>query len=286
MTMTEGEAIAAEFEEHRAHLRAVALRILGTEAEADDAVQEAWLRLSRSDLGDIENLGGWLTTVTARICLDRLRARATRREEPREEIPAPAAMSDPEYEALLSDSVGAALAVVLDTLTPPERVAFVLHDVFAVSFEEIGAVLGRSPNAAKQLASRARQRLRRVDTEPAIDERRQRNVVDAFLAASRAGDLAGLVAVLDPNIVMRADPAAVGMGAAGEVLGAEAVAGVFSGRALEAQRATIDGAVGVAWAPGGRPRVVWELEVVDGRISRIDMLASAETMAELDLVLD
>jgi RNA polymerase sigma-70 factor, ECF subfamily len=284
--MTESDAPATEFEAQRPHLRAVARRILGSEAEADDVVQEAWLRLSRSDVSTVDNLAGWLTTVTARLCLDRLRVRAARREQLAEELPAAEAVSDPEHEALLADSVGAALSVVLDTLTPAERVAFVLHDVFAVPFDEIAIVLGRSPNAAKQLASRGRARLQGASPPPAVDRARQREVVDAFLAASRAGDLAGLVAVLDPDIVMRADAAAVGMGAAGEVLGATAVANVFSGRALEAQPALVDDCVGVVWAPGGSARVVWELEIVDGTIARIDMLADESTLADIDLVLD
>ncbi len=280
------DALAAEFESNRVHLHAVANRILGSDAEADDAVQEAWLRLSRADVGGIENLGGWLTTVTARICLDKLRVRKVRREEPDAELATDAAVADPEYEALLADSVGAALAVVLDTLSPPERVAFVLHDVFAVPFDEIAVVLGRSPSASKQLASRARGRLRGVEPEPASELPQQREVVDAFLTASRSGDLAGLVAVLAPDVVMRADAAAVRMGAADLVQGAGDVAGVFSGRALEAQPAVIDGNAGVVWAPNGSPRVVWELEMVDGTITRIDMLAAPETLGELALVLD
>ncbi len=284
--MTELDALSVQFEESRAHLHAVAFRILGSHAEADDAVQDAWLRLARSHPGGIDNLGGWLTTVTARICLDRLRTRAARREELEEEVPAVAALDDPEHEALVADSVGAALTVVLETLTPSERVAFVLHDVFGVPFDDIGAVLGRSPSAAKQLASRARRRLRGAPSEPFVDVAPQRAVVDAFLAASRAGDLAGLVAVLDPAVVLHADPAAVRMGATGEVRSAEAVAGVFSGRAIEAQPALADGLVAVAWAPKGHLRVLWELEISGGRIVRIDMLADGSTLDEIDLVLD
>ena len=275
--------LAASFEQHRAHLHAVALRILGSDADADDAVQEAWLRLERADARVIDNLGGWLTTVTARICLDRLRTRRTWRAEPADDASAVSA-GDPEHEILLAEGVGEALSIVLDALSPPERVAFVLHDVFAVPFEEIGEALGRSPNAAKQLASRARARLRGA-TPPDVPPPGQRAVVDAFLAASRAGDLAGLVAVLDPAVVLRADEAGARMGAPAEVLGAEAVARVFSGRALEAQAAVVDGLAGIAWAPKGHVRVVWELDIVDGAITRIDMFARAETLGELDIVL-
>jgi RNA polymerase sigma factor (sigma-70 family) len=288
--MTEHEWLAEQFEEQRPHLNAVAYRILGSQAEADDAVQESWFRLTRSDVDSVDNLGGWLTTVVARVCLDMLRSRKSRREEPSgDEVPeiaaSPADATDPEHQALLADSLGTALLAVLDTLGPAERIAFVLHDVFAVSFEEIGIVLGRSPNAAKQLASRARRRLQGHAPKPDADVARQRKVVDAFLAGSRSGDFEALLAVLDPDIVLLADGAAVQMGAAGEVRGAAAVAAVFSGRALEAQAAIVDGTAGVVWAPDGLPRVVWDLDIVDGKIARIDMLAEAQTLSELDLVL-
>ena len=289
--MTDDDRLAERFEEHRAHLRAVAYRILGSRAEADDAVQESWLRLSRSDVGGVENLGGWLTTVVARICLDMLRSRTSRREETAgadmpEPVAGAAAGGDPESEAVLADSLGAALLAVLDTLSPAERVAFVLHDVFAIPFDEIGVVLGRSPNAAKQLASRARGRLQGSPPAPDPDLPRQRKVVDAFLAASRGGDFEALLAVLDPDIVLRADEGAVQMGAPEEVHGATSVARMFSGRALEAQPALVDGAAGVVWAPGGRPRVVWDLSIANGTIARIEMLAAPDTLAELDLVFD
>jgi RNA polymerase sigma factor (sigma-70 family) len=275
--------LALRFEEQRPQLRAVALRILGADADADDVVQEAWLRLSRADTREIDNLGGWLTTVTARLCLDRLRAGATRTrgEEAAEEMSS-GSSADPEHEALVADSVGSALAVVLDTLSPSERVAFVLHDVFDVPFVDVGVVLGRSPNAAKQLASRARSRLR-GDAVPGDPPRAQVHVVDAFLAAARAGDLAGLVAVLDPDVVLRADAAAVRMGGPDEVLGADAVAAVFSGRALEALPAVVDGVAAIVWAPEGHAKVVWEIDFADGVISRMDMLAAEETLADLDL---
>jgi RNA polymerase sigma factor (sigma-70 family) len=256
--------------------------------EADDAVQEAWFRLSRSDAGDIQNLGGWLTTVVARVSLDMLRARASRREEPagtdlHERVESRAAGGDPEDEALLADTVGSALLVVLDTLSPAERLAFVLHDMFAVPFDEIGSILGRSPNAAKQLASRARHKVQGSGPSPESDPIRQREVVDAFLAASRSGDFDALVALLAPDIVMRADAAAERMGAAEEVRGAAAVAGTFSGRALAAQPALIDGAVGMVWATDGRLRVAWEFTIRDGKVVHIDMLAAPDTLDDLDV---
>jgi len=269
------------FEEHRAHLHAVAFRVLGSHADADDAVQEAWLRFDRADRAAIENPGGWLTTVTARVCLDRLRVRRDEVEEAAGELPA-SPLGDPEGEALLADSVGEALSVVVAALAPSERVAFVLHDVFGVSFAEIGVVLGRSPNAAKQLASRARARIRGAAV-PVSPPPEQRRVVEAFLAAARAGDLAGLVAVLDPDVVLTADSAAVRMGAPDGLRGAGDVAQVFSGRALGAQPAVVDGRAGFAWTPKDRPSAVWEVEVVAGSIVRIDMLAAAATLAELDL---
>jgi RNA polymerase sigma-70 factor (ECF subfamily) len=286
------EWLAQQFEEHRARLRAVAFRMLDSDSGADDAVQEAWLRLSRSNAEGIDNLGGWLTTVVSRVCLDMLRSRAARREEPEDAHVGdltgdPADGGDPEHEALLADSLGPALQVVLDTLAPTERLAFVLHDVFAVPFTEIGAILGRSPNAAKQLASRARRRVQGSTPAGDSDIPRQRAVVDAFLAASRSGDLAGLMAVLDPDIVLRADPAAVRMGSPGEVRGARAVAEVFSGRAAAARPALVDGIVGLTWAPGGRAKVVWEMTITGDRVTRIDMIADAGSLEELELaVLD
>jgi RNA polymerase sigma factor (sigma-70 family) len=288
--VNEHDSLSAQFEEHRSHLHAVAYRMLGSQAEADDAVQETWLRLSRSDAGTIENLGGWLTTVVARISLDLLRSRAARREELSDaSVPEPIARpsdgGDPEGEALLADSLGPALLVVLDTLTPSERLAFVLHDVFAVSFEEIGIILSRSPNAAKQLASRARNRVQGATPLADPDTARQREVVDAFLAASRSGDFEALLAVLDPDIELRADAAGIQMGADGDVRGAAAVAGVFSGRALGAQPALVDGAVGIAWAPDGSPKVVWDFTIAGGKVTRIDMIAEPATLDELDLFL-
>jgi RNA polymerase sigma factor (sigma-70 family) len=279
--------LAGRFEAHRGHLRAVAYRMLGSASEADDAVQEAWLRLDRADTSDVDNLGGWLTTVVARVCLDMLRSRGSRREEPLDaHLPdpvTPRAEVDPEQEALLAEGVGQALLVVLDTLTPAERLAFVLHDMFAVPFDQIAAVLGRSEAAAKMLASRARRRLQGTAAVPDADRVRQRAVVDAFLAASRGGDFQALLALLDPEVVVRADPAAVQAGAPGEVRGAAAVAGTFSGRARLARPALVDGAVGAVWAPGGRPRVVFGFTISGGRIVAIDILADPERLRRLDL---
>jgi RNA polymerase sigma factor (sigma-70 family) len=283
--MDEGDWLARRFETHRGHLRAVAYRMLGSSSEADDAVQEAWLRLSRSDPGAVENLGGWLTTVVARVCLNMLQARTTRREEPvGQDLPDPVRPDgdDPEQQALLAEGVGLALQVVLDTLTPAERLAFVLHDLFAVPFEEIAPILDRSPAAARQLASRARRRLQGAPA-PDTDRARQRAVVDAFLAASREGDFEALVSLLHPDVVLRADQAAVRAGADREVRGAAAVAGTFSGRARAARPALVDGAPGAVWAPGGRPRVVFGFTVADGRIVAIDLLADPEHLDALEL---
>ena len=280
--------LARRFEEHRDHLRAVAYRMLGSRAEAEDAVQEAWLRLSRSDADGVGNLRGWLTTVVARLCLDALRARSARREEPladgvpqRLEPPGPG--TDPEHEALLADSVGSALLVVLEMLTPAERIAFVLHDLFAVPFDQVGSVLGRTPEAARQLASRARRRVRGSSPDGAGDPVRQQEVVRAFLAASRDGDFAGLLALLDPAVVLRADGAAVQAGADAEVRGPEAVARTFSGRARAARLALVDGLAGAVWSVGGRPRVVFGFTVAGGRVVGIDLLADAGRLGDLTL---
>jgi RNA polymerase sigma-70 factor (ECF subfamily) len=261
--------------------------MLGSSSEADDAVQEAWLRLGRTDASAVDNLGGWLTTVVARVCLDMLRARTARREEPLgPHLPDPVVGGedglDPEQEALLAEGVGLALLVVLDTLTPAERLAFVLHDLFAVPFEEVAAILGRSGAAARQLASRARRRLQGAPA-PDTDLARQRAVVDAFLAASREGDFEALVALLHPEVVLRSDQAAVRTGADAEVRGAAAVAATFSGRARTARPALVDGAAGAVWAPGGRPRVVFGFTIADGRIVAIDLLADPDHLDRLEL---
>jgi len=283
--------LAEDFEAHRTHLRTVAYRMLGSTNEADDAVQEAWLRLNRSDTSAVDNLGGWLTTVVARICLDLLRSRSARREDPidaHEPVPMTRDdhISDPEHEAVLADSVGLALLVVLETLAPVERVAFVLHDMFAVPFDDIAPIVGRSPEAARQLASRARRRVQGATT-PDADRTRQRQVVDAFLAAARGGDFDALVALLDPDVVLRADRAAVQTGATEEVRGAAAVAETFAGRARAAQPALIDGIAGLAWAQRGVPKVVFDMTIVDGKIVAIDLLADPTRLRQLDLaVLD
>lgn len=290
--MDEKKILAERFEASRSHLQAVAYRMLGSRSEADDAVQEAWLRLSRADAGGIDNLGGWLTTVVARVCLDMLRSRKSRREEPLEaRAPEPAERSslgyEPEQETLMADSVGLALLVVLQALAPAERVAFVLHDMFDMPFEEIAPIVGRSAPAARQLASRARRRVRGTDAVPDHDRNRQREVVDAFLAASRGGDFDALLAVLDPDVVYRADGRAVRMGAQAEIRGAAMVAGWFRGRAQDAQSALVDGAVGLLVAPDGRLRVVLRLTIAQGRIVTIDAIAEPDSLARLDLaVLD
>src|SRR5829696_5455124 len=291
----EDEPLAKLFEENRAHLRAVAYRMLGSLSEADDAVQESWLRLSRSGPTGIDNLTGWLTTVVARICLDMLRSRRTRQDRPvgvrlSEPLTVRQDSTDPEDEALLADSVGLAMLVVLDTLEPAERLAFVLHDVFTMPFDEIAAIVDRSSAAARQLASRARRRVQGATSIPDGDRVRQREVVDAFLAASRDGDFDALVAILDPDVVIRADRAAVGRGGSREVHGARAVARgalAFSARARFAQPALVNGAVGVVVAPLGRLFVVLDLKERDGKITDIDVIADPERLRQLDLgVLD
>ena len=285
--MDEHDRLAERFEADRTHLRAVAYRMLGSASEADDAVQEAWLRLSRSGTDGVENLGGWLTTVVARVCLDMLRSRASRREDPfGEQVPEPIASRedaiDPEHEAVLADSVGLALLVVLDTLGPAERVAFVLHDMFGVPFDEIAPILGRTPAAARQLASRARSRVQGA-TVPDADRSRQRAVVDAFLAAARGGDFDALLAVLDPDVVVRADPAAVLTGASEELRGAPAVADTFSGRARAARPALVEGTPGLVWMQHGRPQMVFDFTIANGKVVKIDLIADPERISELDL---
>ena len=275
--MREDEWLAEQFEAHRARLRGVAYRMLGSLPEAEDAVQQSWLKLSRADTSGVENLGGWLTTVVARVCLDMLRSRESRREEPLpESIVNRSGGGDPEREALLADSVGLALLVVLDTLPPAERLAFVLHDMFGMSFDEIAPIVERSPDAARQLASRAR---RRVQGAPAVRNRnlaRQREVVDAFLAAARGGNLDALLAVLDPNVVLRTAPA--------DVHGAAAVANrAITGGARAAQRVLVNGAVGVVVAPRGKLMMVLRFTIERGKIVEIDAVADPERLRQLDL---
>jgi RNA polymerase sigma-70 factor (ECF subfamily) len=288
--MDEPEILAGHFEAHRGHLRSVAYRMLGSLSEADDAVQETWLRLGRADTGEVTNLRGWLTTVVARICLDMLRARRSRREQPLavsgpEPMGERTATDDPEHAALLADAVGVALLVVLDTLAPAERLAFVLHDLFDLPFDEIAPIVGRSPAATRQLASRARRRVQGASPGAATPVDHQRAVVDAFLAAARDGDIAGLLAVLAPDVVLRADPAAVEAGAEAEVRGAATVAATFAGRARAAQSAVVDGAPGLVWTPGGEPRVVFTFEVARGRIVAITMHADPDRLRRFDVVL-
>ncbi len=286
--MDKHEWLANEFEGYRTHLRAVAYRMLGSMSEADDAVQESWLRLSRSDTSSVENLGGWLTTVVARVCLDMLCSRESRREESLDEhVVDPIVSSedgiDPEHEALMADSVGLALLVVLDTLNPSERLAFVLHDLFAVPFDEIAPIVGRSPTATRQLASRARRRVQGAATDSDADLTRKREVIEAFLAASRDGDFDSLLTVLDPDVVLRADKAAVDMSASEEIRGSKNVAKQFSGRARAAQPALVNGAIGLVWAPGGQTRVVFDFTIKGRKIVAIDQLADPEHLRKLDL---
>ncbi|SDS14820.1 sigma-70 family RNA polymerase sigma factor [Microlunatus soli] len=293
------DQLAATFEEQRPRLRAIAFRMLGSHNDADDAVQEAWLRLQRSDTDAVDNLAGWLTVVVSRVCLDQLRSRGSRREDPVDEMPLAAevrgADSEPTPEdfSVQADSLGAALLIILDTLNPVERLAYVLHDLFGLPFEEIAPIVDKSPSAARQLASRARRRIRGV--EPSAEQDRQREVVEAFLAASREGDFGRLLQVLDPEVELRADPRTVAATTAhansgapllGEqVVGADAVARVFAGRAKAAQVAIIDGVPGAAWAPGGTPRTVFAMQIRDGRIVRVEVIADLDQLADLEISL-
>ena len=287
--MDQQEWLAQRFEEHRRHLRAVAYRMLGSVSEADDAVQDAWIRLSRSDTSEVQNLGAWLTTVVARVALNMLRSRKARREQPLDvhvpdPIVDPADGTNPEHEALLADSVGLALLVVLETLTPPERLAFVLHDMFAVPFDEIATILDRSPDAARQLASRGRRRVRGSAPVPDADLSAQWEVVEAFLAAARNGDFAGLVAVLDPDVVLRADGGLEGI--SNYVEGAETVAGqaiMWSRVDLTIHRALINGAAGVVSMRDGQPFSVVAVTVRGGRIVEMDILSDPERVRRLNL---
>ncbi len=287
--MDQQNFLAEKFDNNRSHLRRVAYRMLGSLSEADDAVQEAWLRLARSDAGEIGNLGGWLTTVVARVCLDMLRGRKSRREEPMgPHVPEPVASreGDAEHEMQMADSVGLALLVVLETLTPAERIAFVLHDMFDQSFEEIAPIVGRSEAAARQLASRARRRVRGTDKAADADLVAQQSIVDAFLAASRDGDFEALLAVLDPDVVVRADDAAARLGGGlRELRGADAVARAFMGRAQAARSALVDGAIGAIVAPRGRLLLVNRITIANGKIVEIDAVADPAKLGEFDLAI-
>ena len=276
--MTDQDQLAESFEEHRGHLEAVALRMLGSRTEADDAVQEAWLRLSRSDAGAIENLGGWLM----------LRTRTSRREDLVDQpLPDLAPAESPEHQALLADAMGPALLVVLDKLGPSERIAFVLHDLFGLSFDEIAPIVGRSSAAARQMASRARRRVQGADPDSSADHRRRQAIVAAFLNASRNGEFEALLALLDPDVVLTGDAAGIAMGAEAEVHGAEAVARLYNGRARAARLALLDGEPGGAWLMGGELKVLWSFTISDDdRITGIRLLADPETLAATDLDLD
>lgn len=284
--MEEDEWLAERFEAQRSALRAVAHRMLGSVSEADDAVQEAWIRLHRSDVTTVQNLGGWLTTVVGRVCLDMLRSRTTRREEPLDAqvtAPSESPVSDPEHEAVLADSVGLALLVVLDTLTPDERLAFVLHDTFSVPYREIAPILQRTPAATKMLASRARRRVHATDSIPDTSPTRRREIVTAFLAASREGQFEELLALLDPDAVFRSDATAVDMGAPKLLQGAANLARQFSGHAQAARPAFINGAPGAAWAPGGRLRGVFAFTIADDKITAVDVITDPEHIDQLEV---
>jgi RNA polymerase sigma factor (sigma-70 family) len=287
--MARDEWLTEQFEASRPRLHAVAYRMLGSRAEAEDAVQEAWLKAARADSESVDNLPGWLTTILARVCLDRLRSKRARPEDPTDlQTDSPgvpeADGNDPEHQTMVAESVGAALMVVLDLLAPAERVAFVLHDVFAVPFDDIAEIVGRSPDATRQLASRARRRVQGSPATAEVDLVRQREVVDAFLAAAQGGDFERLVALLDPEVELRPDLAAVGMGSLRPMRGAEQVAGALSGGARGAHLALLDGVPGLVWAPGGHVRGAIEFSVRDGRIVAIDVIGDAERLARLEIV--
>jgi RNA polymerase sigma factor (sigma-70 family) len=286
--MREVDWLAERFEEHRGRLRAIAYRILGSPSDADDAVQEAWLRFSRADTSGVDNLGGWLTTVVSRVCLNMLQARRSRPQPSvGPDLPEPVAdpaTYDPEHQALLADSVGLALLVVLDTLTPAERVAFILHDIFAIPFDQIAPIVDRSTPATRQLASRARARVQRHDATGRADRLRHAALVDAFLAAAHNGDFEVLLGLLDPDVVLRADEQAVKLGAARLTRGAEPVA-AFLRQARAVRLALLDGAAAAVWMPGGRPRVVVAFTTSGPRITAVDLIADPDRLRQLDLVI-
>jgi RNA polymerase sigma factor (sigma-70 family) len=292
VTDTHRDWLADQFEISRPHLRAVAYRMLGSTSEAEDAVQEAWLRLNRADSKGVQNLGGWLTTVVGRVCLDMLRSRKARREEPMGEYtPEPVVgredRTDPEHQAVLADSVGMALLVVLEALDPDERLAFVLHDLFGVSFDEIAPIIGRNPTAARQLASRARRRVQGASPSGAVDVARQRQIVEAFMAASRDGNLQGLLSLLDPDVVLRADATVVRRpraAAVAEVVGAPEVAAAVVGRAHGLQLALLDGVPGAVYMVGGRPLGAFSFKIAADKIVAIEMLGDRDRLAQLDVV--
>jgi RNA polymerase sigma factor (sigma-70 family) len=294
VTVSGNNFLIGQFEANRALLTSVAYRMLGSHSEAEDAVQEVWFRLNRADTDTIENIGGWLTTVVARLCLDMLRARKSRREGPLDAVEDEAALTDPsvaavganaEDEIAMADSVGLAMQTVLQRLTPAERVAFVLHDMFAVPFEDIALIIGRSQDAARQLASRARRRVQGANADGEADRSRRREIISAFIAASRGGDFAALLTLLDPDVVLSADAAAVRLGGQAEVRGAPAIAEFFKGRAQAARPARVDGSLDIAVVPGDRLLLVLRLRIDNGRIAAIQVVADPATLATYDVVL-
>jgi RNA polymerase sigma-70 factor (ECF subfamily) len=290
MQVDDPEFLAGQFEANRGRLRAVAHRMLGSVSDADDAVQEAWIRLSRAPRDDVQNLSGWLTTVVARVCLDMLRSRKARKEHSLdEELPGKVARLeagiDPEAEAVIADSVGLALLVVLEVLTPAERVAYVLHDMFDLPFDEVGPIVGRSEIAARKLASRARRRVQGAEVPEPVTLSRRREVVEAFMAASREGNFAGLIRLLDPDVVLISDDYSARRGSPKEVVGPDAVAKVFAGRAQGAQLAMVDGAPAMVWAPGGKPKGVFSFEIAGGRIDEIEVVSDPARLAGMKVEL-
>jgi RNA polymerase sigma factor (sigma-70 family) len=285
--MDEKKWLAEQFEANRAHLRKVAHRMLGSVSDADDAVQQSWLRISRADARDVENLSGWLTTIVGRVCLDMLRTRKIRGEEALgPHIPEPLDAHDPEHDSLIAESIGLALLVILEKLSPAERTAYVLHDMFDLPFDQIAPIVGRSTEAARQLASRARRRVQGGDIVPDPDRARQREIVEAFLLAARTRDFDALIAVLDPDVVLRADQAAARSEAPIEVRGASAVARgalSYSGRAASSHLLLVNGAIGTAWFQDGRLAVVSTLSVENGKVVSIDIIADPERLRGLDL---
>lgn len=286
--MKSDQSLSEQFEGNRAHLRAVAYRILGNTADVDDVLQETWIRLSGTPTDDIENMTGWLTTVVSRLCLNTLRSRQRQRSQSLDNSPVIARLTDltavtPEELAVLADSMGRALLVVLELLSPAERICFVLHDMFSVSFDEVAQILGKSTNACRQLASRARRRVRSAD-DPKADPQRQRAVVVAFLAASRSGDFESLLALLSPDTELVADAAAIAIGAPERKDGAFDVATHFSGGAQAARVALLDGLAGLVWAQGGKPKVAFDFTVIDGAVVKIEMIADEEVLNEMHIV--
>ena len=290
--MGQEEFLSERFEANRAHLRTVAYRMLGSQGEAEDAVQEAWLRLARADMTEVQKLRAWLTTVVARVCLDMLRARKTRREEPIINAEAIAGNDDAERDVQMAESIGLAMLVVLETLSPAERVAYVLHDLFNLPFDDIAPILGRSLGASRQLASRARRRVQGAPANPEADRARQREIVSAFLAASQNGDFFALLNILDPDVVLRADASVVAASLAGlgdappllpEIRGQEEVAKIFNGRARAARQVLVDGQAGLAIVLGGQPRMIFDFVIEHARIIEISLIADPRKISGLDL---